>query len=174
MLELVLALVLASAPPAPASSTEAQKAPVADAHDHGQADEKPLDEAGKKIYQLAEMLVAQTRSHIAAFEDMLPALKDPKDCAAVAKAVAAKAKKHEADQTKARDAAEAVRKPMPQGDQNSAAGKAFVSVTGDLKKFRDSLPGYDSSIGVFKGKCPKQGAEVEKLFTAQRKFVSPP
>jgi hypothetical protein len=173
MLELVAALVLASAPaPAPAPAAEAQKAPAADA----KAEEKPLDEASKAIVKLKEMFAAQTRGHIAAYEDMLPALavKDPKECASVAKAVAAKAKKHEADQAKAQAATEAVRKPMPQADQNTAAGGALTSLTPELKKFRDKLPDHESAIGVFKGKCPKQAEEVEKLFLAQRKFVSPP
>jgi hypothetical protein len=136
-----------------------------------------MDEASKKIVKLAEGFAAQTRSHIAAYEDLLASLKDlkdPKDCAATAKAVAAKAKKHEADQAKAQAATEELRKPLPQGDQNTAAGNALVKVTPELKKFRDSLSGYDSTIGAFKGKCPKQGDEVEKLLNAQRKYLSPP
>ena len=174
MFELLVALALAAAPaPAPAAKSEPQKAPAADTHDQAKPEEKPMDEASKKIVKLADGFAAQTRSHIAAYEDLLASLKDlkdPKDCAATAKAVAAKAKKHEADQAKAQAATEELRKPLPQGDQNTAAGNALVKVTPELIIWG----GYDSTIGAFKGKCPKQGDEVEKLLNAQRKYLSPP
>jgi len=174
MLQLVAALVLAAATPAPAPAAQKAAEPAAETNPPpAKADEKPLDEAGRKVARLAEMFTAQTKDNVATYLELLASLKDPKDCAAVAKAATATSKKHDAEQAKKQAAAEALRKPMPQDDQRAAAGKALVAISADVKKFRESLTDHENAIGVFKGKCPKQGDEVEKIFTGLRKHIAP-
>jgi len=177
MLQLVAALLFAAAP-APATPTKADPAPAtkpadAPADAPAKGNEKPLTEAAKKMLALATMFDGMSRDNLATYEDLLKAIADPKDCAASAKAVAERNKKHEADQARMRAEADAFRKPMPQGDQQAAAGQALLAIVNELKAFRAKLPERDAAVAAFKGKCPKEGPAVEKPFTALRKLLVP-
>jgi hypothetical protein len=173
MLQLFAALFLAAAP-APATPAKADPAPAAKPADApAKANEQPLTEAEKKVVALAGMFDGISRDNLATYEDLLKVIADPKDCAASAKAVAERNKKHDADQAKMHAEADAFRKPMPQGDQQAAAGKALFTIMNELKAFRAKLAERDAAVATFKSKCPKEAPPVEKAFATLRKLLVP-
>ncbi len=139
-------------------------------HDH---DEDPLSEHDQKVVKLADSLESITRGHIAAYEDLLKLVRESKDCAATAKAVAAGAKKHETASAERKAASETMRKGFSLDDQRSAAGKALFAINKEIREFRKKLPEYENAQLAFSGKCPKQGDEVTRVFSALRKTVVP-
>lgn len=184
MLTLAFALMLAAAPaagkaaPPPAADPHAGHGHAGHdhGHDHGDKDEPPLDDKAKAVLALSDKMAAMTRENIAAYGDMLKTARDAreeKECAPAAKAIAARAKKNEAEFSRLRAESDAARKKMEPADQQSAAGRALLVLTEDLKGFRSRRSEGEASIGAFKGRCPKQGAEVEKAFVALRKKIMP-
>lgn len=183
MLTLAFALMLAAAPAArpatpPAADPHAGHGHAGHdhGHDHGPKDEPPLDDKAKAVLALSEKMAAMTRENLAAYAEMLQTARDAREekaCAPAAKAIAARAKKSEAAFAKLRAESDAARKKMEPADQQSAAGRALLVISEELRGFRGRRSESEASIGAFKGRCPKQGAEVEKAFTALRKKIMP-
>lgn len=144
------------------------------AHDHDKdGKEPPLDEASQKVVKISDALLAMTRESIGAYREMVTLAKESKDCEATAKAIAARNKKHDAEVAKKKAAADALRKGVPQGDQQAAAGKALFGLTDEMHKLRASFTEDTNAVLAFKGQCPKQGAAVERTVDAMRKRFAP-
>jgi O6-methylguanine-DNA--protein-cysteine methyltransferase len=162
----------AAQPEANKDAIPPRPAPIVTEHKHGH-EEEPLSEHDQKVVKLAESLEAISRGNIAAYEDLIKLVREPKDCAATAKAVAAAAKKHETASAERKTASETMRKGFSLDDQRSAAGKALFAINKEIREFRKKLPEYENAQLAFSGKCPKQGDEVTKVFTSLRKTLVP-
>ncbi|MBI5547556.1 MAG: hypothetical protein HY901_27045 [Deltaproteobacteria bacterium] len=144
-----------------------------DGHDHGEKKEEPLDAAAQQVVKLGEAMHALSNENLAAYTDMLKTIQESKDCAASAKDVSGRFKKLESDLAQKRAAMEALKKSMKPENVQSAAGIALARLTDDLKKLRDRTQEHKDVVGAFKGKCPQQGAQVEKAIMQVRKRLVP-
>ena len=191
MLPLLAAAVLFAAAPAPAAKPEAKASPAAkaepkpeakpaedghapdDGHGHGKVEEKPLDENGKKMVALSDAMVDLTRQNVTAFDEMVATAGGAKDCAAAAKDIAARNKKLDGDLAARRAKLDELKKGLEPRLQQESAGIAIIKLKDELAKARQGFDEASRAVLTFRGKCPKQGDEVDKTISAVRKRLSP-
>lgn len=195
MLPLLAAAIVFAAAPAPAPAAKADPKPAAKAepkaetkteaksaddahgphegHHHGQQEEKPLDETGKKVVALSDAMVDLTRQNVTAYNEMVALARDSKDCAATAKDTSARLKKLDADLAARRTKLEELKKGLDSRLQQETAGLALIKLKDELAKARAGFEEDGKVVLSYRGKCPKQADEVDKAIASVRKRVAP-